>query len=75
MVREMQNYIPGREKDEIIQDVASKSAMSLLADPRFASNTSFQRELRESTGIKRTNTIKYRHLDGSVQPLSYFSWD
>ena len=68
MVREMQHNIPGRTKNEIIQDVASLSARQVYANPCFASNTNLQRDLRGD--VARTTTVQFRQQDGTATPVS-----
>ena len=67
MVREMQHNIPGRTKNEIIQDVASLSARQVYANPHVASNTNLQRDLRGD--VARTTTVQFRQQDGTATPV------
>ena len=64
----MQHNIPGRTKNEIIQDVASLSARQVYANPHVASNTNLQRDLRGD--VARTTTVQFRQQDGTATPVS-----
>ena len=69
MVRAQQHNISGYTADNIIQDVAGLTSGNLLADPRIASNTQFQREFRKSMGIQKSTTVMYRNKDESVAKM------
>ena len=68
MVRELQHN-DDRTKTEILQDVASMSAMQMMQDSEFASNTQFQRQFRKETGIRKSTTVNWR--EGKAQSMSY----
>jgi hypothetical protein len=68
MIRECQHNRPGTTQEDIIQNVASQSAMMIFADSEYASNTALQRDLRET--ISRSTTVNYRPPDNQSNAKS-----
>ena len=68
MVMERQHNIPGRTKNEIIQDVASLSARQVYANPHVASNTNLQRDLHGD--VARITTVQYWGQDITTMTVS-----
>lgn len=70
MVREMQHNDPNGTEENVIQNVAAKSAMEIYSDPQYASNTQLQRDLRKDGAIPRKGKLQYRGEDGTTKLVS-----
>ena len=68
-VRECQHSIPGRSRDDLLQDIGSKVSLSLLGDP-ISTDLSVQRGLQQI--IPRTTSVNFRGVDSkqTAQPKS-----
>ena len=68
-LRECQQFIPGRSRDDLVQDIGSKVSLQLLGDP-ISTDLSVQRGLQQV--IPRTTSVNYRGSDSkqAAQPKS-----